>query len=49
VDALRRVRIGSLRLPSDLRPGGFKELTFRQAKDIHDMQLQDKARTVFDN
>lgn len=40
VEALRRVRIGSLRLPSSLRPGAFKELTFRQAKDIMDPKLQ---------
>ena len=44
VEALRRVRVGSLRLPSSLRAGLFKELTFREAKDVYDATLMSEAR-----
>ena len=45
VAALRRVRIGGLRLPSNLRAGAYKELTFREAKLLIEPAEQEKARS----
>jgi pseudouridine synthase len=44
VRGLKRTRVGALRLPPSLRPGQFAELTFRQAKDVLDPELQAAAR-----
>ncbi len=41
---LKRTRVGGLRLPSTLRPGQFKELTFKQAKQLLEPAAQEEAR-----
>jgi len=41
---LRRTRVGGLRLPTTLKPGTFRELTFREAKTLLEPEAQEKAR-----
>lgn len=44
VKALKRTRVGGLRLPAALRAGTFSELTFRQARDLLAPAYQEAAR-----
>jgi pseudouridine synthase len=46
VKALKRTRVGGLRLPATLRAGTFAELTFRQARDLLNPAYQEAARSV---
>jgi len=43
VRALKRTRVGGLRLPPGLKPGAFEELTFRQARELLEAEAQARA------